>query len=273
MRRGRAGRALLHAGGALLLLLLLWPLVYAVWMSFSPDELLEPPTGAWSLRWYRQLLDSPLWMDALATSLRIAAWATALSVLAGGGVSLALARARFRGAGLLQLATALPLFVPAVVLGMGLLPFVRAVGLWGSDLSIAGAHALWGLPVVVLVVRAALEEVDPDLERAARGLGASPWQAFRRVTLPLVLPAVAAGALMAAVLSLNEFVMALFLGTPETETLPRVIWPQLRYTLSPVVAAASGVSMLLTLLALLVAASVGRLEAVVRWLGGRARRR
>ncbi len=105
-----------------------------------------------------------------------------------------------------------------------------------------------------LVTRAALEDLDADLELAARGLGASGWLTFRRVTLPAITPAIMAGALMAFVLSLNEFMIALFLATPEIETLPRVIWPNLRYTLTPLVAAASCVTLLVTLVALIVSA-------------------
>lgn len=86
---------------------------------------------------------------------------------------------------------------------------------------------------------------------------------FRRVTLPLILPAVLSGAAMGFVLSLNEFMIALFLATPDTETLPKVIWPNLRYTLTPLVAAASCVTMLLTLLGLALTASLLRLEGVV----------
>lgn len=236
---------------AAMLALVLAPLVYAVWISFSPGELLEPPTGAWSLRWYRQYFENPQWTAALRNSFEIAALAVAGALVAGTAAALAVTRHHFRGRDVFHLAIMLPLFVPTVVLGMALLPFMRALGLWGSKFSIAFAHSLWSLPVVFLVMRSALEGVDSDLERAARGLGAGPIRVFLRVTLPLIAPALGAAAVMAFVLSLNESVMALFLGTPSTETLPKVIWPNLRYTLSPLVAAASGVSMALTVAGLL----------------------
>ena len=242
---------LARATAAALLALVLAPLVYAVWISFSPGELLEPPTGAWSLRWYRQFFENPQWTAALRNSFEIAVLAVAGALVAGTAAALAVTRYHFRGREAFNLAIMLPLFVPAVVLGMALLPFMRALGLWGSAFSIAVAHSLWSLPVVFLVTRSALEGVDPDLERAARGLGAGPISTFLRVTLPLIAPALGAGAVMAFVLSLNESVMALFLGTPNTETLPKVIWPNLRYTLSPLVAAASGASMAVTVAGLL----------------------
>jgi putative spermidine/putrescine transport system permease protein len=253
-----------HAAALLLLAGMLAPLVYAAWISFSPGEFLQPPTGAWSLRWYRLFLRSPQWTDSLWNSLEVAALAVAVALGAGTGLALAVTRYHFRGRRLLAGAVLLPLFVPAAVLGMGLLPLAHALGLWGSPLGLALAHGLVGLPVVFLVVRSALDEASPDLEAAARGLGAGPWRAFYRVTLPLIRPAVVSGAAMSFVLSLNEFTLALFLATPENETLPRVIWPNLRYSLSPLVAVASCVTIAVTVAGLAVTAGLRRLDRLLR---------
>lgn len=214
-----------HLFGVPLLLLLLWPLGYAAWLSFTPSEFLVPPRDDWSLRWYVLFFDSPQWTGALVNSAFVAALSVAGALAGGVGLALAVARFHFRGRRLLAAAVLWPMFVPAVVLGMGLLPWMQVLGLWGSRGALAAAHALWSLPVVFLVVRSALAEIDPDLENAARGLGAEPFTTFRRVTLPVIAPAVLVGALMAFVLSLNEFTIALFLATPEIETLPRVICP------------------------------------------------
>lgn len=231
-----------------LLLVLLLPLIYVIWISFTPGELLQPPTGQWSLRWYQLFFTSPQWMQGLINSFWVAGMTVIGSLLTGGGVALAVTRYHFRGVQLLSGAVLLPLFVPAVVLAMALLPFVHILGLWGTRVSVAAGHSLWSMPVVFLVIRAALEDLDPDLEHAARGLGATPITIFRRITLPVIAPALVVGAIMAFIISLNEFVMALFLSTPAIETLPKVIWPNLRYTLTPIVAAASSVMMVLTLL-------------------------
>jgi len=252
--------------GILLLATLLWPLAYAAWVSFSPGELLAAPTGAWSLRWYRLFWKSPRWTSALGNSLEVAALSVAASLLGGTGLALAVARYHFRGRRLLSGAVLLPLFVPAVVLGMGLLPLVYVLGIWGTRLSLALAHSLGSLPVVFLIVRSALDEVSPELELAARGLGATAWRAFWRVTVPLIRPAVLAGAAMSFILSVNEITLAMFLATPEIETLPRVIWPSLRYTLSPLVAAASCIMLAVTLLGLGAVAGARRILLVVRRL-------
>ena len=240
------------------LAVIIWPLIYAVWLSFTPGTLLEPPVGQWSLRWYAQFFADARWVNGLQNSLVIAGMSVGVTTLAGTGLALAVVRYRLRGAGLLSAAVMLPLFTPHVVLGMALLPFMRQIGLWGHGLSIALAHSLIGLPVVYLLIRDALADADPDLEPAARGLGATPITVFWRVTCPLMAPAIAAGALTAFILSLNEFVIALFLATPSIETLPKVIWPNLRYTLTPIVAAASAISLAVTLVGLGGAALIWR---------------
>lgn len=239
------------------LCILLWPLVHAVWLSFAPGELLEAPTGEWSLRWYHSFFTSPRWTGGLANSLWVASLSAVIAVLLGTGLALGMANAHAdhrdgddRTSGLLARMVLLPLFIPPVVLGMALLPLMRALGLWGHLVSLAFAHALLGLPVVYLAVRDALQALDPDLGRAARGLGASASMTLWRVTLPPLVPAIVFGALTAFVFSLNEFVIALFLATPAIETLPKVIWPNLRYTLTPIVAAASTVAVVFSLLLL-----------------------
>lgn len=239
---------------------LLWPILYALWISFAPKELLVPPTSEWSLRWYRTFFSQPQWIDGLWHSLIVAAMAVGLSIACGTSVAVAVARYRFRGRQWLEAAVMLPLFIPALVLGMSLLPMMRSIGLWGTYFSLAAAHSLWGLPLVFLAVRGALEETDANVESAAAGLGASKRQTFFLVTLPVIAPAVAVGAMMAYVISLNELMMAIFLCTPAIETLPKAIWPNLRYTLSPVVAAASGISMLVTILVLVGAMALMRVR-------------
>lgn len=251
---GRA-RGLERAALCVALALLLWPLAWAVWLSFTPGETLTPPTGRWSLRWYRAFWADPRWTDALGNSLVVAAQAVALALVAGLGAALAVTRARCRGRAWLHRALLAPLFVPAVVLGMAQLPFVHRVGLWGSTAAVGLAHALWSLPVVYLILRAALEDLDPDLARAARGLGASRFQTVTWVVVPSIAPSLGLAAFAAFLLSLNEFVIALFLTTPATETLPRVIWPSLRYSLTPLVAAASALTLAATALGVLALAA------------------
>lgn len=247
------------AAGVVSGVVLLAPLAFAVRVSFSPDSFLTYSPGDWSVRWYRAFLSDRRWAAAAGRSLVVAASAAGVALITGVPLAFAVARHRFRGRALLAAGAVLPACVPPAVLGMGLLPVFYAARLWGTLAGLVLAHGLLGLPVVFLVVRAHLAQLGPDLEAAARGLGASAWQAARRVTLPLVRPAVVAGAAAAFVISLNESMLTLFLATPATETLPAVVWPQLRYAASPLVAVASCVS---TVIALAGAAAVLRF---LRW--------
>jgi ABC-type spermidine/putrescine transport system permease subunit II len=158
----------------------------------------------------------------------------------------------------LSAAVLLPMFVPAVVLAMGLLPLVMYVDLQETPLALAAAHCLVSLPVVFLLLRSALAQTDPDLERAARGLGAGPWAAFRRVTLPLIFPAVLAGAVIAFILSANEFTFSVFLARPRFRTLPAALWPEARYKETPILAAASCLTVLMTAVGMVVASWLWR---------------
>lgn len=250
-------RWLPHAGHGvvvLALLAMLAPFVYAVWISFTPGELLERPTDEWSLRWYRTFLGSAKWMWALATTGEVALFSVGGSLVGGTGLAVAVTRYRFRGGRVLSGAVLLPLFVPGVVLAMGLLPLVMAIGLWETPVALAAAHCLVTLPVVFLLLRSALAGIDPDIERAARGLGAGPWLVFRQVTLPLILPSVLASAMVAFILSANEFTLALFLSSPRFRTLPAALWPEARYQETPIIAVASSLSVLVTVVGMGIAA-------------------
>jgi ABC-type spermidine/putrescine transport system permease subunit II len=256
-------RRLVLTLGWLALLALLAPLLHACWLSFAADEFLTPPTRDWSLHWYDAFLHSPRWMAALGESLLVGGLAVCISLATGLPLAFALARLHIRGRSLLGSGILVPLIVPPILLGIGLLPTVQALGLWGTRASLALAHALYGMPLVCWLTRLALADINPDIESAARGLGAGPWQVVYRITLPLIAPAVLAGALLAFVLSLNEFILSLFLGAPDTETLPRLLWPNLRYALSPLVAVASCLTTLAT--AVGIAAVVWMMRYVPGW--------
>ncbi len=221
---------------------LLAPLAVAARVSFSGDSLLTYSPGDWSLCWYDAFAHDRRWVTAAGRSLLLAAGASAVAVGAGAPLALAVARWHFRGRRLLTSAALLPACVPPAALGLGLLPVYHVTQLWGTFAGLALAHGLLGLPVAFLVTRSHLGQLGPALELAARGLGATPRQAFRRVTLPLLRPALLAGAAAAYATSLNESMLTLFLATPATETLPVVVWSQLRYAASPLVAVASVLS-------------------------------
>jgi ABC-type spermidine/putrescine transport system permease subunit II len=229
------------------------PLIVSVLVSLTPSAYLELPKEGLTLRWYRELWDGPIWREALWNSLVVGGLATAISVSIGLATATALVRGRRRFAAAWESALLLPMVLPGVALAAGMLALVRQTLLWGHPLSLALAHAVLGTPVAYVALRAALERIDPNLETAARGLGARPWQAFLHVTLPQLKPGLLAATLFCLAISLNEVTLTLFLATRDTETLPRIIWPHLRFAVTPLAAAASGTLLLVTAPALVVA--------------------
>jgi ABC-type spermidine/putrescine transport system permease subunit II len=204
-------------------------------------------------------------MDGLWNSLIVSGITIVISLIVGMTAALAFSRYKFKwGTGLYTLALT-PMFTPAVIIGMSLLAFAFKLELWGGYLIIGIAHSLWAFPLVLMLLKVSLEGLDRSLEEAARGMGAGPWQTFYEVILPLVGPSVLVGALFAFIISINEFIMALFLGTVDSETLPKIVYPVLRYRLTPLVAAASGILMLVTVVILLVAARIMNLRKLIEF--------
>lgn len=224
------------------------PALLTLPLALSPGPVLAMPAGELSLRWLREVLSVTPWPRSLGTTVWVAALAALVAMAVGVPMAIGLEGRAFRGRALLSLLVALPLAVPGVLLGVGMLALFQTLGVWGSPAALGLALAVPALPVVVLLTRQALREVPPDLALAARGLGATPTRAALAVTLPLVAPTIAGAAGLAFLLALNEAIVTQFLARPpDSETLAKVVWPKLRYSLSPAVAAASAVLLLVTL--------------------------
>lgn len=239
----------LRAFGWLLLLAGLAPLLLAAWVSFSPDSFLTPPVDKWSWEWYRRFFTDSRWTAAAGRSLLVATISSVLCV----GLALLAVVSRRGGRWLL-----LPAVLPPVAVGLGLLPILHRLGLWGTVGSVSAVHAALGLPVAYLVLRSAAGERLAELERAARGLGANRRRVFVRVTLPLLRPAMQAAVVVQFVLSWNEALVTVFLTTATSETLPVVMWSQLRGSPSPLVAVAAVLSAAVGLVAVAVFARAFR---------------
>jgi spermidine/putrescine transport system permease protein len=227
------------------------PLLIVVVYSFN-DSRLNAEWVGFTLDWYRALFNDADMLVAAAHSLLIAFTAsfcaTALGTLAG----LAMHRYRFR---FLPFLVITPVAMPEILLGVSLLVFfLQVLHLTLGLLSVILAHITFSIGFVAIVVRVRLEGLDEKIFEAARDLGATPWQTFRWVTLPLILPAMAAGMLMAFALSLDDFVITFFTAGVGVSTLPLQIYSMIKIAVTPEVNAISTLLMLLTLL-LVVAAS------------------
>jgi putative spermidine/putrescine transport system ATP-binding protein len=248
----------------LVLLFLVLPVLALVPMSVSAARWLELPPRELSLRWYVTFFTDRDWIEATLVSLRVAAGASALAVVLGTLAGVGLARGRFPGRAVVRTLALSPLVVPLMVLAIALYYVFGRAGLVGTVGGLVLAHALLGVPYVVLNVEAGLRVFDVRLERAARSLGASAWQAFWRVTLPLIRAGVLAGALFAFVASLDEVVVAMFLSGTSAITLPKLMWDSITQDeLNPVVAAVASLQIAVAALA------VGASEWLRRRAGAR----
>lgn len=225
------------------------PLAIVVLYSFN-DSRLNAQWVGFTFSWYGKLLRNEELLLAARNSLLIALAAAAASTALGTMAGFALHRYKPRLLPLLLLAT---IAIPEILMGVSLLIFFVLLNLTLGMLSIILAHTLFCIGFVALVVRARLAGMDESLTEAARDLGATPAQAFRWVTLPLIMPGVAAGALMAFTLSLDDFVITFFTAGVDSATLPLQIYTMVKIAVTPEVNAVSTLLMLLTLTLILVA--------------------
>lgn len=236
----------------LILLFLIVPILVIIPLSFNSDSFLMYPMSGFSLRWYDEFFGSVVWRTALTNSMIISPLATVVAVVLGTLASIGLVRANFPGKALLVSILIAPMVVPVVIVGVAVYLFFSPLGLTGSYAGLVLAHAVLGVPFVVITVTATLQGFDYNLVRAAASLGASPVTAFLKVTLPLVAPGVVSGALFAFATSFDEVVVTLFLASPEQSTLPRQMFSGIRDNISPTIAAVATVLIVLATLMLLV---------------------
>jgi putative spermidine/putrescine transport system permease protein len=232
----------------LLLAFMTLPTVVVIAVSFNPTAILSfPPTG-FSLRWYANVLTYPQFQRAAVNSVMVTLGAVALALPIGTLAALALERARLRGRSLWAAALLSPLVVPGVAAGLGFLILAAALGLLRSRSVLIAAHVALVLPFVVRSVWVSVRNLDPALERAAASLGATPVRVFFRVTLPLLRPGLFAGLLFAVVVSVNEFVVSLFISNRVTEILPVAMFNYVVNYTDPTIAALSSLFIAATFL-------------------------
>lgn len=230
---------------AVIVVFLLAPIVAVAGSSLTSGELISfPPRMPLSLRWYREFLEDRTYRQALMNSVLVASVTAVLATVIGTMAALWYARTTFRLKGLLYYLLFMPFLVPGLVLGIGLSVGLEPVGLGrtrGTFVPVILGHLLWAMPLVFVVMAAVIRELDPDLEAAAASLGAPPLAVLRTITIPLLGPGLMASLILGFVISLHEFVMALFLTSSGTTTLPVVVWNSLRFEVRPIIAAIDSV--------------------------------
>jgi putative spermidine/putrescine transport system permease protein len=242
---------------AIVLGFLMLPILAVIPASFnSPSFITLPPTMV-SWRWYLAFLADREWMKTLINSIEVAFLTTVIALILGTAAALGLQRLSHRAHLVLNGLFLAPLIVPVIVTAISLYRSMIDIAMTGSIWAIAVGHALLALPLVIINVGVSLRSVDPSWYLAAAGLGAGPWMIFRTITLPNIIPGVVAGAVFAAMTSFDEVVIAVFLASYETKTLPVKMWEAIRIEFTPVVAVAATVMILLAIALFLLARVVG----------------
>jgi spermidine/putrescine transport system permease protein len=234
------------------------PVAVVVLLSFNANQFGSFPMTGLSLRWFGELWNNDAVMRAFRTSIVLGLMTAMISTTLGILASLALVRYHVPGRNTISTLLIAPILVPEVVLAVALLLFLNWLGLGKSFALLLAGHVIFTLPFVILVVQARLVSIKRDVEEAALSLGASPVQTFFAVTLPLMLPAVAAGALFAFTISFDDITGTLFWKPGGVETVPTQIFSMLRNSISPEINALGTVMIVLTVGLPLLGAAVAR---------------
>jgi spermidine/putrescine transport system permease protein len=253
----RERNPLLTSFALLVYALLFAPIVVLIAFSFNDSR----RTFVWrgfTTEWYGRLLTNDGLLDAVGVTLRVAFVAVLISTVLGTLLGLGLARLKFRGHGATETLVLVPMVTPEIVMGLSLLLFFVALfDSHGSFAQLSIAHITFCVSFVAITVRSRAAGMNPQLEEAARDLGASQWGAFRLVTLPLIAPGILAGALLALSLSIDDYVVSAFNSGIGTTTLPLYIYSAIKFGVSPEINAISTIVVAVTAIAILVAWRVG----------------
>ncbi|MEO3925189.1 ABC transporter permease subunit [Micromonosporaceae bacterium B7E4] len=238
-------------------IILVAPTFVVIPMSFSSAETFRFPPDGWSLRWYQELFTSPEWTAAILNTLQVGVYTALIATVLGTTAAFGLARLPRRWRGALNGLLLSPMIVPHILVALVVFSAFLRLGLNGTLIGIILAHTAMALPFVVIAVSARLQGMDSRLSGVAASLGASPVSAFRRVTLPLVMPGILSGAVLAFVTSLDEVVIALFLQAPGAITLPVQMFNSVTVQIDPTISAASSLMVVLVSVPILLAQVVG----------------
>ena len=246
------GRLLYRITIVVLFLFLLAPVVLVLPMSFSADAFLVWPPSGFSTRWYIALARDTGLLQAARNSLVLALLVCLAALSLALPAALVLARGAFWGQAAIVALLSAPLLLPTIVLALALLIVFVGYGLLGSWPGLILAHLLVALPYAVRVLMTAVASLPPAVEEAASSLGAAPWSVFRRVTLPLMMPGVAAATAIVFLVSFDEVVISLFVVGPQLTTLPVALFHYVESRTDPLVAAVSALLVVLTLAIVLI---------------------
>lgn len=238
--------------GIIATLVALWlvaPMFIVFPMSFTADPSFQFPPREWSTRWYESFFGNAQWMKSLGNSALIGVIVAVLATSIGTLAALGINRSESRFAGLAQTLMLTPMIVPAIIVGAGVYTFFLKTGLAGTLFGFVMVHVTLAIPLVIIAVNASLSGYDRSLELASASLGAGKLKTFFTITVPLIGPGVAAGAVFAFVTSFDEVIVSQFMVSPALQTLPMMMYSSVTRTTDPTIAAAASLILAAILLA------------------------
>ena len=262
-------RAFLWITAVVVYAFILAPVIFVPLVSVFSNKIMGFPPDGYTLEWYANIWHQPTFLNGFILSVEVALVATTIGLAVGLLASLALVRFRFRGSDAVATFLLSPLIVPGIVAGTAILIFftevyaASGIHLTATLPGLVLAHTTVTIPWTVRLISANLLGIDPSLEEAARNLGAGPFTALWRVTLPVIRPAIIAAALFAFLASYDNLEISLFLVGPGHTTLPIAILQYLEFNLDPTIAAVAVVQIVIVALVILISNRFVRLAQVV----------
>lgn len=237
----------------LMLALMYVPILLVIIYSFNESRI-SSAWGGWSLRWYRDLFRDRDIMDAMTNSLILATVSSLSAAVIGTLAAVGMPRANLKGKGIIEYLSTLPIMIPEIILGMVFLVYFALIRLPFGMVTLAVAHTSFCIPYVYMLVKARLVGIDKSYAEAAKDLGATEWNVFWDITLPLILPAITSGVLLAFAMSLDDVVISVFVTGVNTNTLPLKIYTQLKTGVTPKINALCTLMFAATMLIVLMSA-------------------
>lgn len=227
------------------------PLIMVVIFSFNDSKLTVSWKG-FTLSWYQELFHDAALIEALKNSLILGGVSCLVAAVIGTLGAIGMARVNYKSKGMMEYLSTAPIMVPEIILGMVFMAFFSLLNLPFGMLTLVLAHSAFCIPYVYMMVKARLVGIDKSLEEAAMDLGASPRRIFWDITLPLIMPAVLSGCVLAFAMSFDDVVISIFVNGPKLSTLPIKVYTQLKTGVTPEINALCTVILVVVILVELV---------------------
>lgn len=243
----------------LILLFLYLPIFFVILYSFNEAKT-TAVWGGFSLKWYEELFRDRDLLEALVNSLVLGVFSCVTAAVIGTLGAVGMAKSHLKTKGIVEYVARLPIMIPEIILGMVFMAFFSLLNLPFGMVTLVLAHTAFCVPYILMTVKARLVGMDPSLEEAARDLGASSGRAFVDIILPLLMPGVLSGSLLAFAMSLDDVVISIFVNGPRLNTLPIKVYTQMKFGVTPEINALCTLMLGATLLVLAIWTIVKKLH-------------